>query len=215
MDPETVEAWFATERRPWVQTPGMAEEASALIGDEGISVRSDWRVAALQGTLSIIYGSVALLFPGLTLLVFLSLFGTFGLLFGALSIFDGWRVTRVQGGDWGVEVLEGTIFMLLSVVALSVPSATSIVVLYLVAAWAMMTGITQILMGVRLPGDDFLLVTLNGSSLVLLSGFLYLQPPAQAILAMVWCIALEAIISGTFLVLTAAKLKRLRGVRLG
>lgn len=215
MDPEAMEAWFTADRRPWGPRTdvGDAEEARALIADD-VSVRTDWRIAGLQGSLSIMYGLVALVFPGWTLLVFMSLFGTFGILFGALSIFDGWRVTRPQGGDWVVEVFEGAIFMMLSVIALSVPSATAIVILNLVAAWSMMTGIAQILIGLRLSGDDFWLITLNGISLVILSGFLYLQTPADGVLVMVWCIALQAIINGFFLILTARKLKRLRPVTL-
>lgn len=156
-----------------------------------------WWVLALRGLAAIIFGVLAFAWPGLTLAFLIFLYGAYALIDGILAVIAAART----GHDhrWGL-LIEGLVGVVAGVVAFVWPGITALVLLYIIAAWALVTGVFEIIAAVRLRraiNNEWLLV-LSGILSVLLGIALFLAPGAGA-LALVWLIAAYAIVFGIVL----------------
>src|SRR3954466_5474041 len=68
-----------------------------------------WQLMALRGTLAILFGVVALLWPGITLLALALLFGAWALLDGISLLANAFRQGRAHARwqDWVPSLLAG------------------------------------------------------------------------------------------------------------
>jgi len=177
-------------------------QRTTLFGDSQLS--RDPRIILLQGISSILYGCAALLFPALTLALFTSLFASFALLFGALSLSSIFSRERFSSAWWQL-LGEGLLALSAGLIALLMPNATALFILYVVTFWALLSGMNQIISSLFIP-DEFVLratLLLNGLSLVCLGFFLYSNARSSGLLALVWVIALQAILNGIFMIFAA------------
>ena len=100
----------------------------------------DWWMIALRGVAAIVFGVLALVWPGLTLLSLVFLFAAYALVDGVVSIVTGIR----RGGegrspDWW-RVVRGIVGVAVAVTAVVMPGITALALLYLIAAWAIVGG---------------------------------------------------------------------------
>ncbi|QXD13767.1 DUF308 domain-containing protein [Rhodocaloribacter litoris] len=169
-----------------------------------------WTSLLLRGLLAILFGVLALLWPQLTLHVLVILFGAFALIDGVLGVTAAVRGRRVHP-LWWLLLLDGVLSLLFGVAALVWPQITAIVLVYLIAFWALFTGFVELLAAWRLrkvvKGEW--LLALSGVLSVLFGFGLALFPGAGA-LALVTVIAVFAILYGAVLVALALKVRRLR-----
>ena len=96
-----------------------------------------------RGLVAILFGILALVWPGLTLAVLVYLFGFFALISGIAVVAAALRNREMHG--WGALLFEGILGILAGVVALIWPGITALAFLYLLAAWAIITGILQLI----------------------------------------------------------------------
>ena len=171
--------------------------------------RGHWQVIALRAVAALVFGLAALIRPELTLTVLVLMFaayafidGVFALLLG-LGRFDD--MTR-----WWVMLLEGITGIAFGVIAFLRPGATTLAVLYLIAAWAFVTGVLEVFAAISLrriiAGERVLL--LGGLVSVLLSVLLILRPMIGTV-ALMWMIGGYALIFGSLLAMLALRLRRL------
>jgi uncharacterized membrane protein HdeD (DUF308 family) len=169
---------------------------------ENFFVRS-WWVLALRGILGILFAVLALMWPSLTLLTLVSLFAAYALLGGIASVVGALR-NRRQDDDWWLMLLLGVVSIGAGVLSIMNPAVTALVLVLVMGANALVTGVLDIVAAIRLrkaiKGEW--LLALNGVASVVFGAIVFLFPVAGA-LAMVWLISLYAFVSGVLL-LTAA-----------
>jgi uncharacterized membrane protein HdeD (DUF308 family) len=171
----------------------------------------NWWVLALRGLAGIIFGVLAFIWPGITLTVLVLMFGAYALVDGVFAIIEGIR-RRAEESNWWVLILEGIVGILAGVVAFVWPGITAFALLYLIAAWAIITGLFEIVAAIRLRKEieGELLLGLTGLLSVLFGIALAVWPGAGA-LALVWMIAAYAIIFGVLMIILAFRLRSWAG----
>ena len=167
----------------------------------------NWWALALRGVFAIIFGLIALINPGLTLLALVFLFGAYSLIDGVFGVAAAVRAAEAHN-RWGWLLVEGIAGIVAGIIALVVPGLTAIVLLYLIAAWALVTGVFELIAGFRLHGhlaNEWLLL-LGGAASIILGVLLIVRPGAGA-LALLWLIGFYAILFGVLMLILAFRLR--------
>ena len=176
---------------------------------ETIGLARWWWTFVVRGVVAILFGALAFAAPGLGIGVLVGLFAAWALIDGVNSLLTGIR-TRERDRSWWLEILEGIVSVAAGVIALLLPGVAAEILILLIAAWAIVTGIVEIVLAVRLrnviTGEVWM--ALAGVASILFGVVIYLFPAAGA-LSIVWLIGSFAIAFGVFLVLLGW---RLRGV---
>ena len=148
-----------------------------------------------RGLAAILFGVVTLVWPGLSLSVLVLLFGIFAVISGITAVAAALRNAREPG--WGLLLFEGILGILAGVVALIWPGITALAFLFLIAAWAIITGILELVAPLSFPmsGGRAVLSVLAGLVSVVF-GVLIAAQPASGLLAVVWLIGVYAIVIG-------------------
>jgi uncharacterized membrane protein HdeD (DUF308 family) len=171
------------------------------------SLLRSWWVPALRGVFAIAFGVLALMWPGLTLLALVSLFSAYALLTGAVSIFGAIR-NRKRDDEWWLLLLLGLVGVGAGVVAMIHPGLTTLVLVLLIGANALVTGVLDIAAAIRLRKvirGEWLLA-LNGIVAIVFGALIFLFPAAGA-LALVWMISVYAVATGVLLLAVAFRLR--------
>src|SRR4051794_37581301 len=100
----------------------------------------NWWAVALRGAAAVIFGLLALIWPGITVLVLVTLFGAYVLVDGAFNLGTAVFGGRRAGGGRGWLVVEGIAGVIVGIVIFAWPRATALVLLWLIALWALITG---------------------------------------------------------------------------
>jgi uncharacterized membrane protein HdeD (DUF308 family) len=108
-----------------------------------------WGPLVLRGIAAIIFGVLAFACPGITLRAPVVLFAACALVDGAFAIAAALNKTN-RSGNWGAMLLRGILGIIAAIAAVTWPAITALVLLYLVAGWALATGILEIAPAVRL-----------------------------------------------------------------
>jgi uncharacterized membrane protein HdeD (DUF308 family) len=170
----------------------------------------DWRGVAVRGIAAVAFGVLTLLWPGLTLTALVILFGAYALVDGVghlMAAFAGHR----SGGDRTVLILEGVLGVAAGVVTLVWPGITALALLFVIAAWAIVTGVVRIAAAVRLRGvaHDWLLGVSGALSIVF--GIVLAVAPVAGALAITWLIGFYALAFGFLLIGAAWRLRNSGG----
>lgn len=171
-----------------------------------------WWVLTLRGVLAIIFGILALAWPAITLLALAILFGAYALVNG---LFAAIGAVRAESDSRALLVLEAILGILVGLLTLVWPGATLLAVTILIGAWALITGIAQIVAAVRLRKEisGELLYVLAGAVSVLF-GLMVLIWPNRGAFAVAWIIGIYAILFGVLLIALSLRVRR-DGRRLG
>src|SRR6266849_1398583 len=169
----------------------------------------NWWALALRGIFAVLLGLAAFVLPGVTLAVFRSLFGAYAVIDGVLAIIAGVRAAE-RHERWWSPVLKGLAGIVAGVLAFVWPALTALALLYLIAAWAIVTGVLEIVAAVHLhrAHGEWLLVT-NGI-LSILFGLLAIVWPGAGFLTLLWMIGVYAIVFGVILLVLAFRLRNLQ-----
>src|SRR5229473_2467500 len=146
----------------------------------------------VRGIAAVLFGIIALVWPHLTLSVLVFVFGVIS---GITAVVAALRNTEEQG--WGLLLFQGILGILAGVVALAWPGITALAFLYLLAAWAIITGIMELVAPLSFPmsfGRGLLMALAGVVSIVF--GILIAAQPASGLLAVVWLIGVYAIVFG-------------------
>jgi uncharacterized membrane protein HdeD (DUF308 family) len=173
----------------------------------GTRLARNWWTVALRGVIAIIFGLLALFWPGITLTALVFIFGAFVLVSGVLLVIAAFRDGLTHAHGW-LLLLEGIIGIAIGIMVFVWPAITALVLLYLIAAWAIVTGILEIIAAiqVRQEIENEWLLALAGTASVLFGILLIVWPIAGA-LAILWIIAAYAIVFGVLLLILAFRLR--------
>ncbi len=148
-----------------------------------------------RGLAAVLFGILTLVWPKLSLTVLVLLFGVFAVIGGITAVAAALRNTEMPG--WGFLLFEGILGILAGVVALVWPGITALAFLFLLATWAIITGILEIVAPLSFPmsGWRALLSVLTGLVSIVF-GVLIAAQPSSGLLAVVWLIGVYAIVAG-------------------
>src|SRR5690349_3621606 len=112
-------------------------------------MESSARMLMLRGALAILFGVLAIVWPGLTLLLLVAMFAAYALLSGAVSIVAGYR-SRDSDSRWWLLLLLGLVSIAAGIAAVVYPELTALVLVLLMGANALFTGVLDIAVAIRL-----------------------------------------------------------------
>jgi len=191
-------------------THTQSEQEFALAGPELLrSLADNWWLQLLRGLAAIGFGILAFFCPGLTLITLTWLWGAYALTDGVIAIWAGFNAS---GGDAGPRWwlgLSGAVSILAGVLAFYYTGMTTLVLLMLIAIWAIILGAIQIWGAIALRSvlqREWLLI-LNGALSIAFGVILMVQPGTGA-LAFVWMIAWYAILLGSLYIALAFRLRQ-------
>ena len=171
---------------------------------------SSWWALILRGIAGILFGVLAFMWPNITLTVLVFLFGAYALVDGAFSIAAGIK-SHGEYKRWWLLLIEGVLSVAAGFFAFFVPAMTALILLILIASWAIVTGVFEIAAAIQLrkviTGEWML--ALSGLLSVLFGGLLLYNPVGGA-LAVVWLIGAYSIVFGILLLAFGIKLRGLQ-----
>jgi uncharacterized membrane protein HdeD (DUF308 family) len=170
-------------------------------------LRSWWMLAS-RGVIAIVFGLLALLWPGPTLFWLLVLFASFSLLGGAVwSI--GAVCNRHADTHWWVLLAAGLASIGAGLSALLYPTLTALVLIMLMGAHALVSGLFDLVLAVRLhtPIRGEVLMALSGVLSVAFGVVVFLYPRGGDALALVWLVSLYAVATGALCLIAAARVR--------
>lgn len=168
-----------------------------------------WWTFVVRGLLAIAFGVLAFIAPGLGIAVLVGLFAAWALIDGVTSLVTGIG-GRNRDKSWWLEILEGVVSIIAGIIALVFPVLAAEVLVIIIAAWAILTGIFEIIAAIRLREQirgEFWLGLAGLASI--LFGVILLVFPGVGALSLVWLIGSFALVFGVFLVILGW---RLRGI---
>ena len=173
-----------------------------------------WGVLAARGVAALMFGTLTLAWPGVTLGFMVALFGAYALIDGLTSVIAAITGKGAARGRRGWLAAEGVLGILAGVGTLLWPGVTAVALLVTIAVWAIAVGIMRIVAAGR--GDGVAWSTgLAGLSGVLFGALLLVWPVSGAV-ALAWLIGLGAIGFGSAMLVSAVsayRLNRDRGER--
>lgn len=174
----------------------------------------NWWTFTLRGIVAILFGILALIWPGITLLALIILFGAYAIVDGVFAI-----VAAIAGAartrPWWVFVLWGVLGIAAGIFAFSYPGITALVLLYVIAFWAIVRGVMEIIAAIQLRKvitDEWLLILAGVLSIIF--GTVLLVWPGAGALALLWVIGIASVAIGILLIGLSVRLKSLKN-RLG
>ena len=166
----------------------------------------NWWAVALRGLAMIIFGLLALLATGVTILSLVLVFAATMLVDGVLSLIIGLRSIR-RHERWGVFVLQGVASLAAAAVALVAPGVTVLAFVYLMAAWTLIHGVLALTAAVRLRGDHGRWWLGLSGVLSILAGVALAVVPLIGALVLTWWLGAYAIVFGVTLLVLAFRLR--------
>ncbi|TCK32836.1 uncharacterized membrane protein HdeD (DUF308 family) [Paraburkholderia sp. BL8N3] len=158
-----------------------------------------WWMLALRGAAEILFGLLALFWPGLTLLLLVAMFAAYALIGGIAAVSAAIR-HRSMRTDWWIPLLLGLCTIAAGLIAVAAPGVTALVLIAVMGANAIVTGVLDLIAAVRLKRrgrTEWLLFFIG--ILSALFGIFVLVVPGAGALALVWMIGTYAIVTGALL----------------
>jgi uncharacterized membrane protein HdeD (DUF308 family) len=186
----------------------MAHVANPPLGPRLLlhTLAKNWWLLLLRGICAILFGILTFIWPGITLLTLVLLYGAYALADGVLSLAEA-----VMGGApaprWWLA-LVGLLGIAVGILTFAWPGITALVLLLFIAGWAIATGVLQIVGAIRLRKEidnEWLLIASGVLSVVF--GLILVVQPGTGALALLYVIGIYAILYGILLVWLSLRLR--------
>lgn len=174
---------------------------SMLIG----AITRNWWLILVRGLAAIAFGIVCFVWPTVSLLALVYLWGIYAIVDGASAVIGG------ASSQWWSMLLVGAVSVAAGVIAFVWPGITVLALLYLIAAWAVVRGVVEIVAAIRLRHEirnEWLLIL--GGAISILFGVLVALFPGAGALSVLWAIGAFAVVFGIVAVVTSLRLRALR-----
>ena len=170
------------------------------------------RLLAVSGVASIVFGATVLLWPGISLLSLTLLFGAFAFVYGTFAIGAGLNVLANRSTEWAPYVAAGVAGVIIGAITYLHPVITDLTLVYLVAGWAFVIGVFEIVAALDMRGTlpGALWLGLAGA-LSVVFGIVVAFRPGAGILAILWVVGFYAILAGVTRLVAAYRIHQFHG----
>ena len=130
----------------WAIVDGVFDiiEAIRHRGSSSMALRILW------GAVSILFGILVLVWPGMSLGVLVIFVGIWAIIIGVLEIMVSIRHRSVRNSGWVWGIIGGALAILFGILVLIRPGTGLITIIWIIGIWAIVWGITLIVLGVQL-----------------------------------------------------------------
>jgi uncharacterized membrane protein HdeD (DUF308 family) len=167
-----------------------------------------WWVLALQGILGILFGVLAILFPGIALTTLAYLFAAWAIIAGVTQIAVGWRVAEARGRSWPFAVM-GIVSLVAGVLAALIPGLTVLGFVLLLGWWLVIQGAMEVYTAWRIRREvtgEWILALAGGARVIL--GLIVLVMPIVGAILTVALLATWSIIGGVTALVLGFRLRQ-------
>jgi len=198
--------------------PNLPPSATSASGQRNLATRpllralaDRWWVALVRGLFAILFGVLTFVWPGISLLSLVILFGVYSLMDGVVALYGAitGRGQISRSSLWWL-LFVGISGIAAGLVTFVYPQVTALVLVIFIGAWALVRGIFEIIGAIRLRREierEWLLIF--AGLLSVLFGLVLLLNPGAGALALLWLIGGYAIAFGIILVWLAFRLRKL------
>jgi uncharacterized membrane protein HdeD (DUF308 family) len=179
-----------------------------ISGTAAETLSRNWWLLALRGVAAVLFAVLAFMWPGVTLLTLVWLFGAFALVNGILSFVLAAKAPKGYP-RFGSLILGGLLGILAGLLTFVMPGITALGLLILIASWALVTGILEIIAAIKLRKEidnEWLLILAGLASVAF--GVVLLAQPAAGALVLIWWIGAYALVFGILLFVLAFRVRR-------
>lgn len=169
----------------------------------------NWWAIAVRGIVAVLFGIAAFTWPGITLWALVALFGGFALVDGIFAIVESFR-RNVRGEQWWVLFFEGLTGIGIGVLTFLWPGLTAMGLLYLIAFWAIVTGVFEVISAVRLRHEirgEWMMALIGIISIAF--GLLLVAFPLAGAVSVVLMIGAFSFVMGALMIALAFKMRSL------
>jgi uncharacterized membrane protein HdeD (DUF308 family) len=167
------------------------------------ALAKSWWLLLLRGIASIVFGVLAFVWPGLTLVTLVLFYGAFALVDGVIALVAAFTGSARPAPTWWL-VIVGLLGIAAGIVTFVMPGITALLLIIFIGCWALVHGIFEIIGAIQLRKeiDNEWMLILSGIISVLF-GVLVLMAPGAGALGLIWAIAAYSIVFGiTFIALS-------------
>jgi len=161
----------------------------------------------VRGIIGLIIGFVAIVWPGITIAALVAIFAAYAILDGVTNLVIGFTRTATHERSWA-QVAQGLIGLIAGALAVVWPIATAFALVIFIGAWAVATGVMEIVAAIRLrryiKGEW--LLALSGVMSIIFGVLVFAFPQAGAI-GIAWLLAVYAVAAGVVLVTLGLRLR--------
>ncbi|WP_412539899.1 HdeD family acid-resistance protein [Longispora sp. K20-0274] len=169
----------------------------------------NWWLVVLRGVLAVVFGVMAIAWPGVTVLALVLVWGVYALIDGATA---GWLGITGRGEHRWLMVLMGVAGVIAGIGTFVWPGITALVLLVFVATWSIIIGLLYLYAAwqIRKEVTGEWLLYVSGALFVLL-GIVLLARPGQGLVALAVTLGIWSIVWGVSLVFYGFRLRGLAG----
>lgn len=168
----------------------------------------EWWLIALRGVLSVLFGILVFVFPLMGVLVVITMLAVWFLIDGVLGLWHAVTGPAPEEGRFW-HILHAVVDIAAGAVLLLMPGLSALTLVFIAAAWSIITGVTEIVMafkGKSRFGSPWLLGLAGVAGIVV--GILLIAAPGPGLIALMWMIAIQAILLGVALIAMGLRLRR-------
>jgi uncharacterized membrane protein HdeD (DUF308 family) len=161
-----------------------------------------WWVLVIRGIAAVVFGVLTLLMPGITLIFLVSLFAAYAIIDGVAALIGTVQAAEAHRRWWPL-LLEGIVSIVAGIIAIAMPGITALVLLYLVAAWAIVTGAIEVAAGLRFGAWALALAGV----LSVIFGVVLVIAPGAGLLSLLWLIGSFTLVFGVLMLIHGFSLR--------
>jgi uncharacterized membrane protein HdeD (DUF308 family) len=168
-----------------------------------------WWMLAIRGVAGVLFGVIALMLPGITLAALTLLFGVYAFIDGIVSLAAAFGAGK-DHRTWWSFLLEGIAGLMAAIATFTWPALTLLFLLYLIAGWAIVTGVFEIIAAVelrRVIRREWLLALAGIASIAF--GVLLFSAPGAGAFVIAWWIGAYALLFGLLLLSLSFRVRHL------
>jgi uncharacterized membrane protein HdeD (DUF308 family) len=167
----------------------------------------NWWALLIRGIAAVIFGILAFVWPGATIVAIGILFGAYAFVDGIFAIVAAVRAAEAHE-RWGALAIEGVIGLVIAAITFYDVGITIFALFFTIAAWAFLTGILEIVAAIQLRkqlANEVWLIL--GGILSILFAVLMVWRPVAGALAVIWIIGIYAIVFGITMIALSLRLR--------
>jgi uncharacterized membrane protein HdeD (DUF308 family) len=161
----------------------------------------------VRGLVGLVIGIIAFSFPGVTIAAVVVIFGFYALIDGVTNLALGLPRTRTPGRSWATAV-QGIVGIAAGILSFLWPAVTALVLVIFIGAWAIVTGIFELIAAVRLrkiiQGEWMLALS---AVLSIAFGVLVFAFPGAAAVGISWVLGAYSAAAGIILIMLGVRLR--------
>ncbi|MBO0861745.1 MAG: HdeD family acid-resistance protein [Chloracidobacterium sp.] len=173
-------------------------------------ITQNWWAIALRGLVAALFGIAMFMWPGVTLSVLAPLFGAYAMINGIFAVIESFR-RDVSQERWRPLMFEGAVSIMVGVMTFAWPGLTARGLLFLIAFWAIVTGVFEIITAIRLRHEirgEWMMALVAILSMTF--GLFLLALPVSGALSVILLIRAFVFAIGALMIALAFKLRSLR-----